>query len=179
MKLNVGCGPFRTDLPNWINTDIVFVSDQIEPDIVVDAIKPLPFKKESFDQIYLGHVLEHIAWHRTIDFIKEVNSLLKPSGTLMIVGPDIYKSIQMYKEGTVPFEFMETVLEDDIDFQPEGRPVFGARHQWNAYPKRIERLLQLSGFKKITELDITNKDVFCEWPVTSHARWQMAAIATK
>ena len=54
-KLNIGCGYKKRN--NWINIDI---AKEVNPDIVVDIEKGLPFPDNSFEKIYSHHCLEHI-----------------------------------------------------------------------------------------------------------------------
>jgi len=54
-KLHIGCG--RIKLDGFINIDI---AKEVEPDIVVDIEKGLPFEENSFDYIYSCNVLEEI-----------------------------------------------------------------------------------------------------------------------
>ena len=54
-KLHIGCG--RIKLDGFINIDI---AKEVEPDIVVDIEKGLPFEENSFNYIYSCNALEEI-----------------------------------------------------------------------------------------------------------------------
>lgn len=179
MNLNVGCGRFRTDLKDWVNTDVIRLEGEIEPDVVVSPDEPLPFADASFDRIYMGHVLEHVPWTKVVPFLQLAAEKLVSGGKLLVVGPDVNRSLQMWHEGSESLEHLLTVLEDDLHTQETEVKWFGEHHYWNAYEARVLRALNAAGFKNAKALDIGNESLFAQWPVTSHARWQMAVIATK
>ena len=55
MKLHLGCG--RDYKKGYINCDI---SQEVNPDKIVNLEKKLPFKDDSVDEIVINHCLEHI-----------------------------------------------------------------------------------------------------------------------
>ena len=66
-------------------------------DIVHDVRKlPLPFKDNSFDLVYLSHILEHIPWFQTLDFLKEIRRILVQTGTIEVWVPDFKKLVECY-----------------------------------------------------------------------------------
>ena len=42
------------------------------PDVLVKMDEPYPFEDDTFDAIYLGHVLEHIAWPKLGVFLTDM-----------------------------------------------------------------------------------------------------------
>ena len=70
MKLNLGCNDFK--LKGFINIDI---DPRVNPDVVADVCK-LPYEDNSVEEIYAGHVLEHIPMY--IDALKEWHRVLQP-----------------------------------------------------------------------------------------------------
>ena len=179
MNVNIGCGNFRTDLPNWINTDVVRKAGKIEPDVVVSQTDPFPFDDGSFELMYMGHVLEHVPWEKVVPFLEMAKTKLANNGKLLIVGPDINRCLDDLLAGKADATWFKGVLEDDFHVQEKKPEWFGAHHCWNAYEERVIRALKAAGFKNIEPLDISKEDTFLDWPVTSHASWQMAVIATK
>ena len=177
--LNVGCGPFRTDLEGWVNTDVIELPGNVEPDVVVTPDDPLPFDDGTFDRIYMGHVLEHVPWEKVVPFLQLVGTKLVEGGEVMVVGPDLNRSLQMWHEGTETLEHVLGVVEDDVHFQTHAADWFGARHCWNAYEARVRRALEQAGFKKVAPLDVTRREDFAGWPVVSHSAYQCAVRAVK
>lgn len=76
MKLHLGCG--RDYKKGYVNCDI---SQEINPDKIVDLEKPLDFKDNSVDEIIINHTLEHIkdifALLKEIYRICENNAIIK------------------------------------------------------------------------------------------------------
>ena len=80
-KLNVGCG---TDIrKGYINIDAIKFKGV---DVVHDLNKfPWPFKKNSFDEIYASHILEHV--DDLIKTIKEIRRISKNRAAVYIRAP--------------------------------------------------------------------------------------------
>jgi len=57
-------------------------------DYVGNARDQLPFADNTFDLLYASHVLEHIAWYRSEETLREWARVLKPGGVLEIWVPD-------------------------------------------------------------------------------------------
>jgi len=80
MKLNLGCG--RKSLAGYINID----SDGgVQPDVVRDIERGLPFSDNSVDEIFASHIFEHI---KDLVFVmNECFRVLKPGGVMKIIAP--------------------------------------------------------------------------------------------
>ena len=176
--LNVGCGPHRTDLPGWLNTDVIREPGHIEPDVVVTPDDPIPFPAYSFDRIYMGHVLEHVPWEKTVNFLKLVKEALKSGGELMVVCPDINRALVRYLTSDDDLDWYKGVLEDDMHYQQTPTEWFGARHCWNAYEERVVRVVELAGFHDVRAIDINDPVETFGWPIVSKADGQCAVKAT-
>ncbi len=81
MNLNAGCGFKRKK--NWVNLDKY---QQLNPDIVADLDKGLPFKNEIFEKILLSHVLEHIS--DVVFTMNELYRVMKSGGIMTIEVPE-------------------------------------------------------------------------------------------
>lgn len=91
MKLNLGCGTSK--LPGFINCD---ADAALNPDVVVDLLKPLPFEDASVDYIVMAHVIEHISeWHQQT-LLFELSRILKLDGELVLAYPEFKKCAQNY-----------------------------------------------------------------------------------
>ncbi len=91
-KLNLGCGPHHHP-EGWVNADI---RENANPDVLIPCIDfdgysvPLsPWTDNTFDQILISHVLEHL-WPKEVQpFLHEVQRVLKVDGQVLIICPDI------------------------------------------------------------------------------------------
>ncbi|MBS3029898.1 MAG: methyltransferase domain-containing protein [Dolichospermum sp. DET50] len=119
--LNLGCGQTRPD--NWINTDcslnsllqkmqlISFILTKLynrtsyssSNAIYMDLNKRWKFTSDSVDVVYASHVFEHLTLVTAKLFIQEAYRVIKPSGVIRIIVPDLYKLskdyIQKYETG--------------------------------------------------------------------------------
>lgn len=80
-KLNLGCGDdYRR---GWVNADI---RRGVNPDILVDLDQlPLPFRKNTFDEMLLDNVLEHMTDQLAV--LRELYRISKPGATITFRGP--------------------------------------------------------------------------------------------
>jgi len=180
--LNVGCGPHRAPEP-WINLD-VHEGDGNYPDIVVeDASRPCAgWESDTVDRIYLGHVLEHIPVDELPGFLADIHRVLKPDGEIAVVGPDVFRTIKLWKEGTEPWTMIDSVLEGP-DFYAESPATSSggwryARHWWNCHEERVVLILKEAGFVDVTPLSLDQR-ALRSWPVVGFAKWQCAVVASK
>lgn len=75
IKLNLGCGERK--LNGWINIDI---REEVNPDLLYDIEKGLPYKDNSVDDIRAWDFLEHISNEKKMFVIEEIYRVLKPNG---------------------------------------------------------------------------------------------------
>ncbi len=119
VKLNLGCG---NCVPvGWINVDYAFGAklakipifrainkkvgffkmDWDERIKLHDLRKPFPFQNGSIDIIYTSHTLEHLSKQEGKQFLKECHRVLKTSGIIRIVVPDLECIVYQYTCGNV------------------------------------------------------------------------------
>lgn len=92
-KLEIGPG-VKSIGSDWECMDMV-----VRPHVqyVHDIRKfPYPFMDNSFDLVYMSHILEHIPWFQTDSCLKEIKRILKPGGVVEIWVPDLEKLVQAY-----------------------------------------------------------------------------------
>ena len=89
-KLHLGCGDKY--LPGYINID-GRKGDNV--DLVCNMTK-LPYDRQSIDEIYMCHTLEHVPLHQVMDHLIYLNNLLTPSGCIYISVPDFQTLSSMY-----------------------------------------------------------------------------------
>ena len=61
-----------------------------------DVLRGLPFGNETVDCIYSSHTFEHFTYAQSLFLTKECLRVLKPSGVLRIVVPDLKQLVQDY-----------------------------------------------------------------------------------
>lgn len=183
--LNVGCGTHYAS--GWVNTD-VWRSSTTKPDVLVKPGEPYPFDDNTFDAVFLGHVLEHIPWKDVQFFMNDMKRIAKPNAVFLLVGPDVYKTIKLWHEGTQPWWMIESVLEhQDMNWQPDREHEWwdGAHHHWNCHEKRIETLLtglQFDNLENVFDAIPNNpgggswydEKTNITWPVVGKYYWQLA-----
>jgi hypothetical protein len=100
----------------------------------------------------------------------------------MVVGPDVFKVLNMWKTDELDIkDVMITLEHQDKNFQYEKYGVMwdGAPHYWNCHEDRIIDLLNNMGFKDICNqydaLILTEDDVCgVTWPIVARVKWQVA-----
>jgi len=185
--LNAGCGTHYAQ--GWVNVDI-WEDDNTKPDVRAEAGKPYPFEDDYFDAIYLGHVIEHIDWSDVPAFIMDMVRMAKPDAPILIVGPDVLKTIQLWKEGKEPWHMVLSTMEhQDVNWQPGREHEWwdGATHHWNCHHERVVDMLEDLGLTDITDVynEIPNNPsgkqwhdpvTGITWPVVGKHHWQMAVL---
>lgn len=183
MWCNIGCGPHRAPAP-WVNLDC-HVGNGVEPDVVVDAERPLQ-EFDDVERVYLGHVLEHVPWPEVPEFLRGIEKKVAPGGEVCAVGPDVLRIIRGWHEGTESWELVESALENPWDScygdNPEQIPDESrwkyARHWWNCYEARV--VYAFRGFTSLTARPVALDDhALDEWPLVSRSPWQFAVLAVK
>jgi len=89
-RLHIGSG--RAYLPGWTNVDLF---SSTKADLYCDAMR-LPFEKETFDEIYCCHCLEHFHRHAIVAVLHHWRELLKKGGILKLSVPDFGKIVEWY-----------------------------------------------------------------------------------
>lgn len=87
LRLNLGCGFFKRD--GWVNID---ADPAYGPDIVADCTR-LPYDDQTVDEIYAGHILEHIEESLRLAPLREWKRVLKSGGKIVVVVPDVFRSL--------------------------------------------------------------------------------------
>lgn len=91
--LNLACGDFYLTSDDWVNLDWYPHSKYVKK---ANLLKKFRFEDKTFDVIYTSHFIEHIP-RENIDFVlRECFRILKPSGVLRIVVPDLENIVREY-----------------------------------------------------------------------------------
>lgn len=89
--LNLGCGSRRH--PDWTNLDLHPSGADV---IAADLRRPLPFPAACFMAVYAAHVLEHLTPAEAAGVLGECRRVLRPSGILRVVVPDLERVARDY-----------------------------------------------------------------------------------
>jgi SAM-dependent methyltransferase len=180
MKVNYGCGEFYAD--GWTNLDHVH-EGKIRPDIVMVPGEPMPFEDGSVEALYAGHVMEHVPWDDVPRVLADFKRVLAPGGQVCIVGPDVYKTLVLWRAGQLDDWLMIAVLEnasrvEGTHDQFEEEPWPGARHSWNCSAPRVIYALERAGFEYISEVPVTD-EALEGWPLVAATPWQCGVTGVK
>ena len=102
MKLHLGCG--NDYKKGYVNCDI---SQEVNPDMIVDLEKKLPFKDNSVSEVVANHVLEHVK--NFIPLMHELHRICKKNARIKIKVP-FFSAWGQYNDPThvrffTPFTF--------------------------------------------------------------------------
>lgn len=165
--LEIGPGDKRIDHFETMNTLLIN-----ETDYIGQLGYRLPFEDESFDIVYMSHVLEHIFWHKLEETIREVARIIKSGGAIEIWVPDGLKIAQAYVDA-------ENGINDDYKkdgwyrFNPSQDPcvwfsgrVFAygdgltpnANNHYNVHLavlnyRYLKKVLETNGFSSVIQMD--------------------------
>jgi len=101
-KIHLGCGVDYKK--GWINCDI---SEEVNPDMIVDLEEKLPFIDNSIDEVIINHALEHVT--NFIQCIHELHRICK-NGSIIKIKVPFYSSWGQFNDPThvrffTPFTF--------------------------------------------------------------------------
>jgi len=140
MRLNLGCGP-RGGASGWVNVDYAlgarfaknpifrFLNGKLKlfdadwnPEIYLHNLtKRFPWADESADVVYSAHTLEHFSKEGGRKFLAECHRVLKKSGIIRIVVPDLQDVVIRYQSGEIKADdFVEKL---DVLYGNTGNPL--------------------------------------------------------
>jgi len=108
---NIGCG--ATYHPDWVNIDVAPSDSSV---LAMNVGQGLPFEHNSVDVCYSSHVLEHFPKDRALDFIGECHRVLRSSGLIRIVVPDLEGIVRQYLAVLDAVVLENTAREADYDW---------------------------------------------------------------
>ena len=92
--INLGCG--NEKWKGFINIDC---DPNLKPDLALDIRhEKFPYEKETIEEVWMCHTIEHIEkrWWPSILF--EVNRVLKIGGTFYLTYPEFLKCVKLWEE---------------------------------------------------------------------------------
>ncbi|MEI6149958.1 MAG: methyltransferase domain-containing protein [bacterium] len=90
-KLNFGCGDRIAD--GWINMDFHASSARVRR---WNLLEGFPYPDGHFDAVYSSHTLEHFTREQALFLLREARRVLKSTGVLRIVVPDLAGTCKEY-----------------------------------------------------------------------------------
>lgn len=185
-RLNIGSSSCH--LTGWINLEydkkywdncsfsgetISSKATKNKPDAFGDATKLSIYEDNKFDEIRASHILEHIPQNKTIKTIKEWFRILKPSGIIRIIVPDLSFIVDKWANKNHNEEWWKVQLTDlglycDSEKQKPFELIDDAfvhliflnGHHLTAFtPELLEHYMKLSGFVNIKRCDSEEQDI--------------------
>jgi glycosyltransferase involved in cell wall biosynthesis/GT2 family glycosyltransferase/predicted SAM-dependent methyltransferase len=96
VKVNLGCG--QAYMEGWTNVD---ASPDVKADIHLDAAEFVRQYGDQVDEVYMGHVMEHLMPGYAVTLLRLLNEKL-PAGTVVsVVTPDMRAIFEAYLAGEV------------------------------------------------------------------------------
>jgi len=95
-KLNFGCGNDYRE--GWTNVDF---NEAVKTDVCCDLSKILPFEDNTFDYVYISHVIEHFEKKEVFKVMEELHRICKPDAIIDIYVPH-YTSTLAFK---IPYHY--------------------------------------------------------------------------
>ena len=89
MKLNLACG--NDILEGYENCDLYNEKAQTKCDV-----NNLPYKKDSIEEIFASHIIEHADYYEAKEWLKEWYRVLKEGGKLVVETPDFLESCKKF-----------------------------------------------------------------------------------
>lgn len=185
--VNVGCGEFRARTP-WWNVDMFESPPDIEHGTYPDqVVKYGEFPFEGVENIYYGHLLEHMDSPTVLEFLKGWARTLSPGASVCIVGPDVNRALDLYRRGELKLDDLwqrmepgshKRTVEHWIDYYQRELFLHPGYHRINCTPERAHALLEISGYVNIREIDILSNELN-GWPLVSRSQDQFAIMCTK
>ncbi|MBU0977848.1 MAG: glycosyltransferase [Nanoarchaeota archaeon] len=142
LRLNLGCG--RYPMPGFVNIDQI---ESVKPDLIADATE-LPYLPDSVDEIYCGHILEHLSWNEGQGALKHWLDILKPGGEIRIVVPNFDVLAAIYFQTPTPAEMKH--LNDYFIYSY----VQESPHRYFYSAGLLKEAMETAGFKRVERLPI-------------------------
>jgi len=100
LRLNLGSGGYNME--GFVNIDQF---ERVKPDIVANVTN-LEYGPNTVDEIYCGHLLEHLTWNEGQNALTHWLRILKPGGEIFIVVPDFEVLAQKFLANPTPNEMI-------------------------------------------------------------------------
>ncbi|HWF40775.1 MAG TPA: hypothetical protein VN683_01715, partial [Acidothermaceae bacterium] len=96
MRVNLGCG--QAYMEGWTNVD---ASPDVKADIHLDAAEFVRQYGDQVDEVYMGHVFEHLMPGYASSLLRLLNERLRPGAVISVVTPDMRAIFEAYLAGEI------------------------------------------------------------------------------
>ena len=163
MRVNLGCG--QAYMEGWTNVD---ESRDVKADIYMEAAEFLRQYASEIDEIYMGHVLEHIMPGDALVTLRIMNERLRPGTVISAVTPDMDAIFKAYLDGEVS--------NDQVNASFIYSYVQPSPHIWCYGPSSLADLFRRAGFTDVEPIDPASwGPVF--WKEGTESQWQCGVKA--
>lgn len=163
MRVNLGCG--SAYMEGWVNVD---PSPDVRADIYLDAAEFVRQYGDEVEEVYLGHVLEHLMPGEAIVALRLLNERLSPGAVVSAVVPDMAAIFAAYRDGAIS--------NDELNASYVYSYVQPSHHLWCYDPESLAELFRRAGFEDVEPVDPTTwPPVY--WKTGEDARWQCGVKA--
>ncbi|MCU1622753.1 MAG: glycosyl transferase, family 2 [Frankiales bacterium] len=163
MRVNLGCG--QAYMEGWTNVD---ESRDVKADIYMEAAEFLRQYAAEIDEIYMGHVLEHIMPGDALVTLRLMNERLRPGTMISAVTPDMDAIFKAYLDGEVS--------NDQVNASFIYSYVQPSPHIWCYGPDSLAELFRRAGFQDVEQIDPSSwGPVF--WKEGTESQWQCGVRA--
>jgi SAM-dependent methyltransferase len=118
-------------------------------DIVSDLSEPWPVESGIYDGVFGMYIIEHISWRKVEQFISEINRVLKPLGTAVMITANLLEqgklAIKWFEEGKGQ-EVSQMIFGDQ---NYEGGNWDANAHHCGFSPQYAIELFKRAGFKEV------------------------------
>lgn len=140
IRLNLGCGRFK--LQGFRNIDQF---ENVNPDLVCDALK-LPYSDGTVDEIYCGHMLEHLDREDGLKALMYWKALLKPGGKITVTVPDFDVFASDYFRNPTPAKLVDLNEIFIYSYCQE------SHHKYCYSGDLLKKTMEEAGFKELKRL---------------------------
>ena len=140
VRLNLGCSTYY--IPGFTNIDQF---EKFHPDLVAD-VRNLPYGPDTVDEIYAGHLLEHLTWDEGQAALKHWWTVLKKGGVIRITVPNFDLLAKRYL--AAPTAAAMRFMNDWYIYSY----VQDSHHRYTYGPALLKEAMTLAGFGDIEEV---------------------------
>jgi ABC-type polysaccharide/polyol phosphate transport system ATPase subunit/GT2 family glycosyltransferase/predicted SAM-dependent methyltransferase len=163
VRVNLGCG--QAYMEGWTNVD---ASRDVKADIYMEAAEFLRQYADEIDEVYMGHVLEHIMPGDALVTLRIMNERLRPGTVVSAVTPDMDAIFAEYLD--------EAITNDQLNASFIYSYVQPSPHVWCYGPASLAELFRRAGFTDVAPIDpLTWGPVF--WKEGEESKWQCGVRA--